>query len=134
MDWKGVLAITVAILIALFTNRWWLPTLLKTLGGRRIEAMWAGKEYKLTVDEAQEVLRKQESVILDDRYGITANLLRLPNVVGVELAPKITAGKETDNLAIRVKVTKKVPLFELRNEDIIPASIGEIPIDVVQEP
>lgn len=132
MNWQGVLVITVALVLVLYTNKWWLPELLNTLSGKRIKVTWAGKMYALTVDEAQEVIEKQQSAFRDPDYGIFVQLMRLPNVIGVDLGPKTVAGQVTDTLAFRVKVRKKIPKFELRAEEIIPASIGRIPTDVVE--
>jgi hypothetical protein len=132
MNWQGVIIITVAVLLVLFTNKWWLPELLNTLSGKRIKATWAGKEYALTVDEAQEVIEKQQSAFQDPDYGVFVQLMRLPNVIGVDFGPKTVRGQVADTLAFRVKVRKKLPMFELRAEEIVPASIGRIPTDVVE--
>jgi hypothetical protein len=61
-------------------------------------------------------------------------LFKYPNVVGYSnvLLPKIVKGKETDVLAIRVYVSKKVPVKELRAQDIIPHEIDGVPTDVVE--
>jgi hypothetical protein len=61
-------------------------------------------------------------------------LFKYPNVIGYsnELLPKIVKGKATETLAIRVYVSKKVPVKELRKEDIIPREIDGIPTDVVE--
>lgn len=56
MDWKGVLVITSSILVLVLTARWWLPSLLSALRGKRITAKWAGKEYALIVEERQTLL------------------------------------------------------------------------------
>jgi hypothetical protein len=132
MDWQGVLVITVAVVLVLYTNKWWLPELLSTLSGKRIKAIWAGKKYALTVNEAQEVIEKQQSAFQDPDYGIFVQLMRLPNVIDVDLGPKTVGGQVTDTLAFRVKVRKKLPTFELRAEEIVPVSIGRIPTDVVE--
>ena len=132
MYWEGILIITVAVLLLLFTNKWGLPGLLNNLSGKRIKAKWAGKDYALKVEEAQKVIEKQQSAFQDPEYGIFVQLMSLPNVVGVELGPKTVNGQVTDNLAFRVKVRKKLPLFELGAEEIVPASIGLIPTDIVE--
>ena len=61
-------------------------------------------------------------------------LLKYPNVIGYSnvLLPKIVKGKETDTLSIRVYVSKKVPIKELRSQDIIPSEIDGVPTDIVE--
>lgn len=64
------------------------------------------------------------------RYGIhkKANYRGFSN----ELKKKIVGGRETDILAIRIYVKKKVPLHELRAQDIIPREIEGVPTDVIE--
>lgn len=56
------------------------------------------------------------------------------NVVGYSRVPqkKIKDGKETEVLAYRVYVTKKLPLSALSEEERIPEEIDGIPTDVVE--
>lgn len=51
-------------------------------------------------------------------------LMRLPNVTAVGIGEK--AGKT----AIKVFVTHKVPVSELRPEDVVPKRLGRYPTDV----
>lgn len=135
MDWPAVLIIAVGILVLLFTSRWWLASLMKTTGGRPIRVMWAGKEYGLSVPEAERALQQQGSIILDDVSGVSARLMALPNVKRVELAPRLVGmpARLTGELVIRVVVTKKLPQMELNAEDVIPREIGGVRTDVVEE-
>lgn len=57
-------------------------------------------------------------------------LLRKPNVVGVGIGFRQREGKLTDELAIVVSVTHKVPLEDLAPEDRIPGEIEGVPVDV----
>lgn len=64
------------------------------------------------------------------KYGID----RKANVVGYSLTlkPKITAGKETGVMAIRIYVSKKLPLSALKAEDVIPQELEGVKTDVVE--
>ena len=59
------------------------------------------------------------------------NFLRsLPNVVGVGLGPKLCAGKPTGETAVKVFVSRKVSVDELREEDRVPPTLEGFPTDV----
>jgi hypothetical protein len=57
-------------------------------------------------------------------------LLSKPNVVGVGAGLRHREGKRTDQLALVVMVDKKVPKVLLNEQDMIPAEIDGVPIDV----
>ena len=57
-------------------------------------------------------------------------LLSLPNVVGLGVGMRQTAGEWTDTVALVVMVTKKLPLKALGAEQRIPTEIDGIPVDV----
>jgi len=59
-------------------------------------------------------------------------LMSLDNVVGVGIGYKITRGKETDEPALVVFVSKKLPQVYLRGENIIPKRLDKLPTDVVE--
>jgi hypothetical protein len=62
-------------------------------------------------------------------------LRKYPNVCGLGVGFKVTKGKRTRTLALRVYVTKKVPKARLKPADRLPASIEGLPLDViVREP
>lgn len=62
-------------------------------------------------------------------------LLRLPNVVGVGVGPKVIAGHATPVMAIKVYVSQKVPRERLPPDACVPAQIEGVPTDVeVQSP
>ena len=137
MDWRSILVVTLAILVALFSHKLWLPSLLNSLQGKRIRAKWADKEYFLSVEEAEGIIENQQAAIQDDDWGIFANILKLPNVVGVDFGPKEVHGMTTQTFAIKVKVSKKVPVFELNQEEVIPSWVGigdehGLPTDVIE--
>jgi len=134
MAWQEILIIAVAVLLGLFTHKWWLQDFLNTLSGKRIKVVWAGKEYALTVNEAERVIDKQQSAFHDSDYGIFPQLMRLPNVISVDFGPKIAHGQNTTRPAIRVKVRKKLPKSQLRREEMVPPKIGSMLTDVVEVP
>lgn len=57
-------------------------------------------------------------------------LMRKPNVVGVGIGFRQRSGELTDELAIIVSVTHKVPMEDLAPEDQIPSEIEGVPVDV----
>ena len=60
-------------------------------------------------------------------------LMRLPNVVGVGVGPKLVAGKPSGVLAIRVYVRSKVAQDRLGEDERIPAELEGIPTDVIEQ-
>ncbi len=58
-------------------------------------------------------------------------LLRLPNVVGTGVGPKIVAGERKPGLVIKVFVRRKLAREQLAAESLIPTEIEGIPTDVV---
>jgi hypothetical protein len=59
------------------------------------------------------------------------SLLKLRNVEGFGIANKITDGEDTEELGITVFVSQKLPKELLQKEEIVPASIGNHPTDVI---
>lgn len=57
-------------------------------------------------------------------------LLRLANVVGVGVGRRQRRGVETDEVALVVLVSRKVPAAELAPHDRIPHSLDGVPVDV----
>ena len=132
-EWQGVVAIVAGLLIALFTHRWWLPSLLNILYGRHIELVWAGKRYSLTILQAEGVMNSQHSALTDEKWGVVGFLKSIPGVRKVELLPKLVGGKPNGELAFRVTVVRKKPLNQLRAEEVIPTQIGDVKTDVIEE-
>lgn len=62
-----------------------------------------------------------------------AETLRLfPNVTGVGVGYRIRNNETTDEVCIRVYVSRKLPLDRLRAEDVIPRSVGGVAVDVIE--
>jgi len=57
-------------------------------------------------------------------------LRSLPNVTGVGVGQKITKGVHCGPVAVKVYVSKKVPLDELAPEDRVPSELDGFPTDV----
>ena len=57
-------------------------------------------------------------------------LLAKPNVVGVGIGFRIQNGLRTENLAIIVMVSQKLPVVQLKATELIPTEIEGIPVDV----
>lgn len=68
------------------------------------------------------------------KKGAEERLFSLPGVHSVGLGPKIVGGQWTERVAIQVTVERKRPAAELAPDQLIPARIGEVPTDVVEEP
>jgi hypothetical protein len=59
-----------------------------------------------------------------------ADLMQKPNVVGVGIGLRQRAGELTDEPVIVVSVTDKKPAFLMTPEDVIPAELDGVPVDV----
>jgi len=59
-----------------------------------------------------------------------ADLMRKANVVGVGIGLRQREGQPTDEPAIVVSVTRKLPLSQLAADDVIPRELEGIPVDV----
>ena len=59
-------------------------------------------------------------------------LLKKPNVIGVGVGLKIKGGKVTDEPAIMVYVTRKLPKEHLSKEELVPEEIEGVKTDVVE--
>ena len=57
-------------------------------------------------------------------------LLSKPNVVGVGIGYRIAHGQQTDTVAIVVMVSRKLPANQLKPDELIPATIEGVPVDV----
>lgn len=65
---------------------------------------------------------------IKDRY--TEQLMAKKNVVGVGIGFAERGGSRTDELALLVMVDQKRPAESLDAQDIIPAEIEGVPVDV----
>ena len=70
-----------------------------------------------------------------ERASIPEHVLKMKNVNGHSefLMPKITDGViDKTEKVIRIYVTKKQPLAELHDSWILPQSLGDVPVDIVE--
>jgi hypothetical protein len=58
--------------------------------------------------------------------------LHRPNVTGVDIGYRWKDGKRTDEIAVRVHVKEKIPPHALEAAEVIPETIDDIPIDVIE--
>jgi hypothetical protein len=84
------------------------------------------KTRKERLDEQNRLIARQEQ--------IAAILHTYPNVAGTAVGVKEVGGKLTDEIVIRVYVYDKKPLENLRPDEVIPAEIDGIKIDVNKMP
>lgn len=59
-------------------------------------------------------------------------LMQMPNVVGVGIGFRKTGGQRTDQIAIVVMVSRKLPFESLPPEARLPKTVGGVPIDVLE--
>lgn len=59
-----------------------------------------------------------------------AELMSKANVVGVGVGYRTLGGESTEDIALVVMVTHKVPKAQLAPEDLVPREIEGIPVDV----
>ncbi len=67
------------------------------------------------------------------KQAVEDRLLALPGVQGVDIDRKISGGKLTDQLSIVVYVAEKKDPSALSEEELIPAEIDGVPVDVQEE-
>ena len=67
-----------------------------------------------------------------DLNNLLGQVLLLPNVRRVEVAPKMVAGEASNRLALRITVAKKLSLAQIPRDQLIPPSIFGMPTDVVE--
>jgi hypothetical protein len=60
------------------------------------------------------------------------NLLAMNNVVGVGVGYKVQGGSQSDDVAIVVMVSRKLPLPALAPESVLPKNIEGVNIDVIE--
>ena len=70
----------------------------------------------------------QRAMEVKARYE--ASLLKKANVGGVGVGFREQGGKLTDEVALVVNVTRKLPATQLSPQDVIPDKIEGIPVDV----
>jgi len=81
-----------------------------------------------------EEIKKMEEALREVIRKHWKRLSKIPNVVGYSgmPQPRIRGGVEyPEELCLRIYVTRKVPEEELKEKEIIPKALSEIPIDVV---
>jgi hypothetical protein len=69
---------------------------------------------------------------LEVKHRHEQELLRKANVLAVGIGYCSRGGVPTKEVCIVVSVKNKVPLSELKPQDVIPAQIEEVPVDVVE--
>ncbi len=72
----------------------------------------------------------QEAMAVKARHE--ARLMQKANVVGVGVGFRQRGGKLTDQVALVVNVTRKLPRDQLAPEDLIPTEIEGVPVDVYE--
>lgn len=79
-----------------------------------------------TEGEAQQAYERARRV----KQAHEADLLAKANVVGVGVGLRSRGGARTDEVALVVMVTRKLPRAQLAPKDVIPDQIEGIPVDV----
>lgn len=107
---------------------WW-PDLETQLGKvQRIEP----SEVRTDREVLEEVLELARRSSIRDLNNALSRLLSSTNVRRIEVAPKQVAGADTNQLALRITVAKKIPLSEIPQDQLIPSAIFGMPTDVVE--
>jgi len=109
-------------------QKWW-PTLLEQL--QKIEHI-EQREVRTDRELLEEILDLARQTGIRDLNTTLGTLLAAPNVRRVEVAPKQVAGTLTDCLALRIIVSKKLPISEIPRAELIPPMIFGMPTDVVE--
>jgi len=109
-------------------KNWW-PHLAKSL-----EEVTHIEQLQIRTDREilEEILQLARKTGIRDLNNTLMNLLAVPNVRRVEVAPKHVAGNVTNPLALRIVVAKKLPIAEIPRAELIPPAIFGMPTDVVE--
>lgn len=82
------------------------------------------------IARAEEIEATARITEVQDKY--VAELLALPNVVGVAASLKMTAGKLTKRWSLTVLVEQKLPTTKLRKAERVPEEVDDVPTDVIE--
>lgn len=125
-------------------------SLLLDTGNRAVGLLFAGSSQTTLYHPIQDVLDALavrlteddhcQELVGGDRFDLMQQhcrthadtLLQLPNVVGVGVGTKFTAGQDTGELCLTVLVTSKRPPASLRDDETIPPAIADAVTDVVE--
>lgn len=81
------------------------------------------------LEEILEIVRQSG---IRDLNNLLGQILLIPNVRRIEVAPKQLAGGITRQLALRITVAKKLPLAQIPADQVIPSFIFGMQTDVVE--
>lgn len=70
--------------------------------------------------------------VLAVKQAYESELMAKPNVVGIGVGFRQRRGETTSEVALVVMVREKLPRAQLAPEDIIPAEIESVPVDVLE--
>lgn len=76
--------------------------------------------------DPQEVQARVQAV----KRAHAAKLMEKANVVGVGVGVRERGGARTGEVALVVMVRRKLPLDQLAPQDVIPATLDGVPVDV----
>lgn len=107
---------------------WW-PILGKMLDEIPLTAEREIRSDRAILEEILDIVRQSG---MRDLNNLLGQVLLLPNVRRVEVAPKMVAGEASNRLALRITVAKKLSLAQIPRDQLIPPSIFGMPTDVVE--
>jgi hypothetical protein len=82
-----------------------------------------------------EKMAEKDPVLLKAREVKNKSFPRLmtyPNVTGVGVGYKMVKGQRTEEICLRVYVSRKVPKSELQPAEILPEKVEGLPVDVIE--
>ena len=109
-------------------EHWW-PDLQKMLAEIPSTARHEVHSERELLEEVLEIVRQSG---IRDLNNLLGQILLLPNVRSIEVASKQVAGEVMRRLALRITVTRKLPLAQIPSDQLIPSSIFGMPTDVVE--
>ncbi|UCC87744.1 MAG: trypsin-like peptidase domain-containing protein [Anaerolineales bacterium] len=80
----------------------------------------------------QEIDAGTLSAVLAAKQNHLQNLLKRPNTVACGIGYKVTDEGPTDELSVVVSVTRKLPLAQLAESDLVPRMVDGIKTDVIE--
>ena len=80
----------------------------------------------------REIPTSELNAAIDELDQVREEWLKRPGVTAVDVGFKIKDGVLTDELAIRVHVSRKLPPEALPEHELFPESLGRFSVDVIE--
>jgi hypothetical protein len=81
---------------------------------------------------AEQVTAEQVTIAKAELAQVRDRWMRRPGVTALDVGLRRKAGQLTDEVAVRVHVSKKRPIDQIPPDERFPSHLGEVPVDVIE--